>query len=129
MACCRVGVQCKASSWESGIRVPGMIHIPWVILENKNVSTPATTADFLPTIMAIFKVESGEWPLMRRPCCCSTAPAILCCYLSTIQAEDCGLRTNSCRSPSFSVSGLICHLPPHTRRRLPAVAAQTTRPG
>jgi arylsulfatase A-like enzyme len=37
-----------------------MIHIPWVILENKNVSTPATTADFLPTIMGIFQVESDN---------------------------------------------------------------------
>jgi hypothetical protein len=45
---------------QGGIRVPGMIHIPWVILENKNISTPATTADFLPTIMAIFQVESDN---------------------------------------------------------------------
>ena len=52
--------QCKASSWEGGIRVPGMIHIPWVILENKNISTPTTTADFLPTIMGIFQVESDN---------------------------------------------------------------------
>jgi len=52
--------QCKASSWEGGIRVPGMIHIPWVILENKNISTPTTTADFLPTIMSIFQVESDN---------------------------------------------------------------------
>eukprot|EP01043_Picozoa_sp_COSAG02_P009690 COSAG02_NODE_331_length_24480_cov_22.114720_26_plen_56_part_00 len=37
-----------------------MVHIPWVILENMNVSTPTTTADFLPTIMSIFKVESDN---------------------------------------------------------------------
>lgn len=37
-----------------------MIHIPWVILENKNISTPTTTADFLPTIMGIFQVESDN---------------------------------------------------------------------
>jgi hypothetical protein len=37
-----------------------MVHIPWVILENMNISTPTTTADFLPTIMSIFKVESDN---------------------------------------------------------------------
>lgn len=40
--------------------MPGMVHIPWVILENKNISTPTTTADFLPTIMSIFQVESDN---------------------------------------------------------------------
>ena len=40
--------------------MPGMIHIPWVILENKNISTPTTTADYLPTIMSIFKVTSDN---------------------------------------------------------------------
>ena len=59
--------QCKASSWEGGIRVPGMIHIPWVILENKNISTPTTTADFLPTIMSIFQVESDNPPCPPPP--------------------------------------------------------------
>ena len=52
--------QCKASSWEGGIRVPGMIHVPWAISTNMNISTPATTADFLPTIMAIFQVQSDN---------------------------------------------------------------------
>jgi arylsulfatase A-like enzyme len=40
--------------------VPGLIHYPAQIKQNKNVSTPATTADFLPTIMAILKVTSDN---------------------------------------------------------------------
>ena len=53
--------QCKASIWEGGIRVPGLIHVPWQIRGNQNVSTPATTADFLPTIMwadCVFRCSS-----------------------------------------------------------------------
>jgi hypothetical protein len=38
------------------------MHYPKLIQQNKNVSTPATTADFLPTIMAILEVTSdSEW--------------------------------------------------------------------
>ena len=43
--------------WEGGIRVPGMMHFPRLITANKNVSTPATTADFMPTIMSILEVS------------------------------------------------------------------------
>lgn len=52
--------QCKASMWEGGIRVPGLMHFPRMITENKNVSTPTTTADFLPTIMSILQVTSDN---------------------------------------------------------------------
>ena len=41
----------RAAPPAGGIRVPGLIHVPWQIRGNQNVSTPATTADFLPTIM------------------------------------------------------------------------------
>ena len=52
--------QCKASVWEGGIRVPGLVYVPWLVHENKNVSTPATTADFLPTIMGLLQVTSDN---------------------------------------------------------------------
>jgi arylsulfatase A-like enzyme len=43
-----------------GIRVPGLMHVPWLISSNKNVSTPATTADFMPTILSILEVKSDN---------------------------------------------------------------------
>jgi arylsulfatase A-like enzyme len=52
--------QCKASMWEGGIRVPGLMHFPSAIRENVNVTTPATSADFLPTIMGLLQVESDN---------------------------------------------------------------------
>lgn len=52
--------QCKASMWEGGIRVPGMFHYPAAISRNMNITTPATTADFLPTIMSILQVKSDN---------------------------------------------------------------------
>jgi len=52
--------QCKASMWEGGLRVPGLLHFPRAIHEHVNVSTPATTADFLPTIMALLHVDSDN---------------------------------------------------------------------
>lgn len=57
--------QCKASMWEGGIRVPGLLHYPRAIASNVNVTTPATTADFLPTILSVLQVESDnpEWVL------------------------------------------------------------------
>ena len=62
---------CKASIWEGGIRVPGLLHVPWLIAEHKNVSTPTTTADFLPTIMSLLEVESDNptWALVRVGLC------------------------------------------------------------
>ena len=52
--------QCKASMWEGGIRVPGIMHYPPAIKENMNITTPATTADFLPTIMSLLQVTSDN---------------------------------------------------------------------
>eukprot|EP00939_MAST-03C_sp_MAST-3C-sp1_P001971 g1971.t1 len=68
--------QCKASMWEGGIRVPGAIHYPPLISRNLNVTTPATSADILPTIMALLQVESDNpgwimdgmdlWPVLSK---------------------------------------------------------------
>lgn len=57
--------QCKASMWEGGIRVPGLVHYPAKIHENKNVSTPAISSDFLPTILSILDVQTDNpsWTL------------------------------------------------------------------
>ena len=52
--------QCKASMFEGGIRVPGLVHFPLAIRHNVNVTTPATTADFLPTIMGLLQVTSDH---------------------------------------------------------------------
>lgn len=52
--------QCKASNFEGGIRVPGIMHWPAKIQENKNVSTVTVTSDFLPTIMEILEVETDN---------------------------------------------------------------------
>lgn len=51
---------CKASMWEGGIRVPGLVHYPGVILGNLNISMPAVSSDFMPTIMSILDVESDN---------------------------------------------------------------------
>ena len=45
---------------EGGIRVPGMFHYPPAITRHLNVTTPATTADFLPTIMRLLGVTSDN---------------------------------------------------------------------
>jgi hypothetical protein len=37
-----------------------MFHYPAVIKANMNISTPTTTADFLPTIMAILQVQCSS---------------------------------------------------------------------
>jgi hypothetical protein len=52
--------QCKASMWEGGIRVPGMFHYPPAIKSNMNITMPATTADFLPTIMSLLEVTTDN---------------------------------------------------------------------
>lgn len=52
--------QCKASIFEGGIRVPGLMHAPSLISENVNVTSPTTTADFLPTIMELLGVETDN---------------------------------------------------------------------
>jgi hypothetical protein len=52
--------QCKASVFEGGIRVPGILHAPMLISRNLNISTPVFTGDILPTIMELLQVESDH---------------------------------------------------------------------
>merc|ERR1712157_118306 len=52
--------QCKSSMFEGGIRVPGLMHYPGAIERNVNVTTPAISSDFLPTIMSILQVETDN---------------------------------------------------------------------
>lgn len=56
---------CKASIWEGGIRVPGIIEFPAEISEHRNIDIPAVTHDILPTIMDLLDVTSPNpsWPL------------------------------------------------------------------
>lgn len=44
--------------WEGGIRVPGLMHYPGAITQNVNVTTPAASFDFAPTIFKILGVET-----------------------------------------------------------------------
>lgn len=52
--------QCKASIFEGGIRVPGIIHSPMHISSFINVTTPTVTSDFLPTIMELLNVQTDN---------------------------------------------------------------------
>ena len=52
--------QCKASIFEGGIRVPGILHAPMLISRNLNISIPVFTGDILPTMMALLQVESDN---------------------------------------------------------------------
>jgi arylsulfatase A-like enzyme len=54
--------QCKASVFEGGLRVPGMIHYPDGIKSNINHSMPVGTVDFLPTIMDLLQVKESSNP-------------------------------------------------------------------
>jgi len=47
----------KGSTWEGGHRVPGIISWPAEITGNRNVQTPVSTLDILPTIFAIVGVD------------------------------------------------------------------------
>ena len=55
--------QCKASVFEGGIRVPGIMHLPSSISptirpgKNLNVTTPVGALDILPTIMDLLHVD------------------------------------------------------------------------
>merc|ERR1712232_501546 len=57
--------QCKASIWEGGIRVPGLLHYPAQIQKNRNITTPTSSSDFLPTILKILdvKTDNPTWTL------------------------------------------------------------------
>lgn len=52
--------QCKASIFEGGIRVPAIIHAPMLISNFVNVTTPAVTSDFLPTMMELLDVQTDN---------------------------------------------------------------------
>eukprot|EP00040_Diaphanoeca_grandis_P035796 m.225944 g.225944 ORF g.225944 m.225944 type:complete len:641 (-) comp33473_c0_seq1:242-2164(-) len=56
---------CKASIFEGGIRVPGIIQWPAMINGNRKTQVPAVTHDILPTIMDILGVSSAhpDWAL------------------------------------------------------------------
>ena len=47
----------KGSLYEGGIRVPGIIHWPSIIQENRVTEYPVTTTDFLPTVLDITGTE------------------------------------------------------------------------
>lgn len=49
--------QCKGSIFEAGIRVPGIVEWPFVINQNRNISIPVSTNDFLPTMLDLWDVE------------------------------------------------------------------------
>ena len=60
--------QCKASIFEGGLRVPGILKYPGLIKGQGplNVSTPVQTTDFLPTIMELVggvASDNPTWPL------------------------------------------------------------------
>ena len=57
--------QCKKSIFEGGLRVPGIIHAPFMIRNNKNVTVPFGSVDILPTIMDLLQVTSDNptWAL------------------------------------------------------------------
>ena len=48
--------QCKASIFEGGIRVPGIVEWPAQIQEQRNISVPVSTNDFLPTVLDLLQV-------------------------------------------------------------------------
>eukprot|EP00300_Choanocystis_sp_HF-7_P001302 c11050_g1_i1.p1 GENE.c11050_g1_i1~~c11050_g1_i1.p1 ORF type:complete len:572 (+),score=118.97 c11050_g1_i1:255-1718(+) len=52
--------QCKASVFEGGLRVPGFVHWPARISSFRNITTPVSTVDILPTIMELLQVESDN---------------------------------------------------------------------
>ena len=52
--------QCKASIFEGGIRVPGIMHAPGLITRFINVTTPVFTGDFLPTMMSLLGVQTDN---------------------------------------------------------------------
>ena len=60
----RPSPQCKASNFEGGLRVPGLLHWPQGISKNTNVTTPVVTSDILPTIMEMLggvKSDNPGW--------------------------------------------------------------------
>jgi hypothetical protein len=56
---------CKASIWEGGVRVPGILHWPKGIATNLVTDVPAVTHDVLPTLLDLLGVPHAhpDWPL------------------------------------------------------------------
>lgn len=52
--------QCKASLYEGGIRVPGILEWPAMIKSNSMTWHPAYVSDYLPTILEILDVSHGN---------------------------------------------------------------------
>ena len=50
----------KTTVYEGGLRVPGVIHAPNLITKFTNVTAPAFTGDFLPTILNLLEVETDN---------------------------------------------------------------------
>jgi arylsulfatase A-like enzyme len=58
--------ECKKSIFEGGIRVPGIIHAPFLLgNKNLNITTPVNSVDILPTIMDLLQVASDnpDWAM------------------------------------------------------------------
>jgi arylsulfatase A-like enzyme len=53
----------KASLWEGGIRVPGLLEWPAVIKKPRTTDVPFVTSDFLPTTMAALGYDITGYPL------------------------------------------------------------------
>ena len=52
--------QCKASVFEGGIRVPGLISWPAAIAANRRTAVPVYTPDFLPTVLDLLGVPHPQ---------------------------------------------------------------------
>lgn len=52
--------QCKKSSFEGGLRVPALIHAPFLIKSNRNITAPVGSVDIMPTIMELLNVTSDN---------------------------------------------------------------------
>lgn len=50
----------KGYQWEGGLRVPFLVHVPWMGLDGRTISVPVTGADIYPTIMDLTGNEPEE---------------------------------------------------------------------
>jgi arylsulfatase A-like enzyme len=52
--------QCKKSIFEGGLRVPAIVHAPYLITTNRNITAPVGSVDILPTLIELLQVESDN---------------------------------------------------------------------
>jgi arylsulfatase A-like enzyme len=52
--------QCKKSIFEGGLRVPTIVHAPFLIRENANLTSPFGSVDVLPTVMDLLQAPSSH---------------------------------------------------------------------